>query len=91
MINKLSIIVPIFNEEKTIAPTLKRIFKQNFPGWEKEVVVVDDGSSDKTLDNLEPFLKEIKLLKHEVNLGKGRAIRTGLKETSGQVLKRTRV
>ncbi len=83
MIKKLSIIVPVFNEEKTVAPTLKMIFKQNFPGWEKEVVVVDDGSSDKTLNNLEPFLKDIKLLKHEVNLGKGTAIRTGLKATSG--------
>ena len=44
----LSIIIPAHNEEKTIAAILSKVFKVDLLGWEREVVVVDDGSSDNT-------------------------------------------
>ena len=82
---KLSIIVPVFNEKKTIAKILQKVHEQDLNDWEKEIIVVDDGSSDGT----EEILIKLKerfyfiLLWHSKNLGKGAAIKTALKYTTG--------
>lgn len=81
---KLSIIIPAFNEEKTINEIIKRVKAQKL-SISKEIIVVDDGSKDNTY----VILKEIKgitLLKHENNKGKGRAIRTGLAKATGEIV-----
>jgi len=82
----LSIIIPVFNEEKTIEAILKKVLKQEIAGWQKEIIVVDDGSRDKTEEKIKPFLKEIKFLKHPLNRGKGAAIGSGLKAAKGEAI-----
>ncbi len=83
----LSIIVPIYNEEKTVAEILKRIIASRLPkGFRKEIIAVDDGSGDKTVEIIQGLkIKELKLIKHPVNKGKGAAVRTGFSKASGDI------
>ena len=82
---KLSIIIPSFNEEKNIAEIIEKVFEVNLGKIEKEVIVVNDGSTDNSqamLENLRdkyPFI----LLNHRINLGKTAAIKTALDYVSG--------
>jgi glycosyltransferase involved in cell wall biosynthesis len=82
MVNKLSIIVPVYNEEKLIPTSLPEIFKLAI---NKEVIVVDDGSSDKSLEILKGLKPqyEFLLISQEKNQGKGAAVKRGLEEISG--------
>src|SRR3989344_3444808 len=83
---KLSIIIPVYNEEKTIVQVLKKISELKIPGAEKEVIVIDDGSTDSTVQKIESILhssKKIKFIKHEKNQGKGAAVRTGILASTG--------
>jgi glycosyltransferase involved in cell wall biosynthesis len=84
----LSVIVPAYNEEKTIATILESIEKvELIQGVQKEVVVVDDCSNDATYANIERYRAgsglNIKYFKHTVNKGKGAAIRTGIEAATG--------
>jgi dolichol-phosphate mannosyltransferase len=88
----LSIIIPVFNEENLVCDLLKKVIELEL-GQEvrKEIVIVDDGSSDNTHTVIQRFIEsqpraEINLLKHEVNRGKGAAIRTGIAESHGDIL-----
>ena len=80
---KLSIIIPCFNEKKTIEKILARadqsLKKYNILNY--EILIVDDSSNDGTIEILKNLTKndKIKVYFHEVNLGKGAAIHTGLK------------
>ncbi|HEY4504877.1 MAG TPA: glycosyltransferase family 2 protein [Candidatus Paceibacterota bacterium] len=85
---KLSIIVPVYNEQETVTVLLTRLSKIVLPQEiEKEIIVVDDGSTDGTSQILQDLgvrhLSDLILLKHYSNQGKGAAIRTGLAKTSG--------
>lgn len=85
---KLSIIIPVFNEEKTIISVLERIQDLSLGKVEKEVVIVDDGSIDKTVEKIKKFLslgkkKEYHLYQHGKNQGKGSAVKTGIEKASG--------
>lgn len=81
---KLSVIIPVYNERTTIALLLQRVREV---GLEKEVIVVDDGSTDGTGDILEASRDQIDtLLYHNRNRGKGAAIRTGLEKATGHVV-----
>jgi dolichol-phosphate mannosyltransferase len=82
----LSIIIPAYNEEKTIASVLDKVLAQNYGEWEKEIIVVNDCSSDKTEEIIQPYLDKIKYIKHSKNSGKGTAIKTGLSESSGDAV-----
>lgn len=82
----LSIIVPVFNEKATVKKTLDRLIKTKIDNIKKEVVVVNDGSTDGTTDILNQYVvgkKNITLLNHKKNQGKGAAIRTGMKRAKG--------
>lgn len=83
---KLSIIIPVYNEEKTLETILKRV--ESVPlDLEKEIIIIDDASKDSTRDILKNINSpHIKILYHEVNKGKGSAIRTGLKQATGDIL-----
>jgi len=81
---KLSIIIPVFNEASTVSEVIKRV--QLVPVC-KEIILVNDASSDGTFDIVNGFdPQEIKVVHHPVNRGKGVAICTGLKEASGNVI-----
>ena len=67
--NKLSIIIPVYNEERTIGETLKRVFDIPLDGWEKEIIVVDDGSTDKTRSVLKAWEKKVQRIKKENRKG----------------------
>lgn len=79
---KLSIIVPVYNEEKTIEKVLKELRKLKI---NKEIIVVDDGSRDKTPEILKK-IKGIKVVTHRVNKGKGEAVITGINHARGEVI-----
>ena len=80
---KISIIIPVFNEEKTIAKIIRQI--NNVVGFQKEIIVIDDASVDGTSQKLQEF-KGIKIIRHPNNLGKGSAIRTGIDSASGDYI-----
>ena len=87
----LSIIIPAYNEERTITKILERVLAVNIDGIDKELVIVNDCSNDKTKDVLENFIDEnnnhnIKLFNHTVNQGKGAALHTGIKEATGNYI-----
>ena len=82
---KLSIIVPVYNEEKTILPVLESLEKLNIPSVSKEVLVVDDGSTDSTRKKLQS-VKNFKIILHEKNGGKGQAVKTGIKNATGDYI-----
>ena len=82
---KLSIIVPVFNEEETIEEVVNRIEDVDL---EKEIIIVDDGSTDDTRKLLERLesREDVKVFFHERNKGKGAAVRTGLNHVKGEVI-----
>lgn len=79
----ISIIIPIYNEEKMIEQSLPSIFSLSF---DKEVIVVNDGSTDNSMIILNEFKKsyDFKLINLSTNGGKGKAIRCALKHSTGQ-------
>jgi dolichol-phosphate mannosyltransferase len=84
---KLSIIIPVYNEEKTVVQVLKKVAHVTLKGVVKEVIVVDDGSSDKTLAKIKSLkLRTIKLISHKKNQGKGAAVRTGINKATGEYI-----
>lgn len=79
---RLSVIIPVFNEEKTIGTILKKVLKRDEV---LEIIVVDDGSGDDTLKIVSKLKSsEIRVFRHERNLGKGAAIISGLKWAKGE-------
>jgi glycosyltransferase involved in cell wall biosynthesis len=85
-IRKLSVIVPIYNERNTLVEILRRMRAVELPdGIEREIIVVDDGSSDGTRDVLRQLGDStVRIVLHDVNLGKGAALRTGFKHATGE-------
>ena len=74
MKNLISIIIPVFNEERTINKILKKILAQD--EFEKEIIVINDGSTDKTKSILEKeFIDKVILISNIRNFGKGYSIR----------------
>lgn len=81
---KLSVIIPVYNESGTIREIIKRV--QAVP-IDKEIIVVDDGSTDSTCEILNQLRDNgIILKRHDRNMGKGMAIRTGIKHVSGDAV-----
>jgi glycosyltransferase involved in cell wall biosynthesis len=80
---KLSVIIPVYNEATTILKVVKRVKEVPF---EKEIIVVDDGSTDGTLHILEENKQGLTVLFNEKNSGKGAAIRTALPHVTGDVV-----
>ena len=80
----LSVVVPVFNEKSTILEVVHRILTQDLVF---ELIVVDDGSTDGTWELLTQVQDDrLVLLRHEVNLGKGAALRTGFSACSGDIV-----
>ncbi|MFP4023970.1 MAG: glycosyltransferase family 2 protein [Thiohalospira sp.] len=91
MINKLSIIIPAYNEENTIEKILGRILEVNLGSIKKEIIIINDFSSDNTQNIVEEFIKnhpndDIRLINQEQNQGKGAALHKGIANATGEYL-----
>lgn len=82
---KLSIIIPCFNENYTIKKLIEKVKNVKLDFCEKEIIVIDDCSTDGTFEILKN-ISDIIILKHDTNMGKGMAIQTGLKKTTGDII-----
>lgn len=85
---KLSIIIPVFNEDRTILAILEKVSKVRLPtNITKEIIVVDDSSTDSTSKILKDIQNiNFKLISHKINKGKGASVRTGIKISSGDYI-----
>lgn len=88
---KVSLVIPAYNEEARLAPFLDSVvaFKQRHPNAFDEVLVVDDGSRDKTAEAVKKYKQRFpyfKLLTHAINQGKGAAVRTGVLAARGDYI-----
>lgn len=86
MNESLSIIMPVFNEEKTLEKVLDRISETNFP-IKTELIIVDDGSEDSTSQILKNISdNNMKVISYQQNRGKGFAVRKGFEHSKGSIL-----
>ena len=83
---KLSIIIPAYNERETLTQVLKKVKKVSLP-IKKEIILIDDASKDGTTEIIRKIKdKQIKKIYHKINLGKGAAIRDGIKKATGDII-----
>lgn len=82
---KLSILIPVYNEVSTLETMVKKVEETDFCGLEKEIILIDDGSTDGTKDLYSKFSNH-KVFFHEKNLGKGAALRTGFQNATGDII-----
>lgn len=83
---KISIIVPVFNEIKTLEEVIERLQEVSMCGLEKEIIIVDDYSTDGTRELIKDYEGMYKVFYHDYNQGKGAAIRTGLSHVTGDIM-----
>lgn len=84
---KISIIIPVYNEKKTLRRLLKKIREADMGGLKKEIIIVDDFSTDGTREILKKIKdKKIKIVYQTKNYGKGFAIRTGFESSTGEII-----
>ncbi len=84
---KLSILIPAYNEQNTIESVLNSLNKLKLEKVTKEIIVIDDGSTDDTPGILSRQSKRfVKVFTHKKNKGKGAAIQTGIKKASGDII-----
>lgn len=88
----LSILIPVFNEERTVHFILEKVVEVNLiGGYKKEIVLVNDASRDNTEGKIQEFINKypnetISYYKHDINQGKGAAIHTGIKNAKGDLI-----
>lgn len=88
---KISIIIPVYNEEKTILKIINKINKVKLydlrgKSIEKELIIVDDFSKDKSRIIIQNLDKKIKKYYHKKNMGKGSALKTGFQKSTGNII-----
>lgn len=86
---KISVIIPMYNEEENVEKTLNEIDNVLKSFDDYEIIIVDDGSSDNTFKLVNNFISDksnFLLFRHKINMGMGKAIRTGFENSSGDIL-----
>ena len=82
----LSIIVPCYNEERTLSECIRRVLAIKNDELDLQIIIVDDQSNDKSFliaEQLSAAHSEVNIVSHTVNQGKGAAIRTGIQQATG--------
>ena len=80
----LSVVMPVFNEEATLSEILDRVLAVDV---DKEIILVDDGSTDRSREVIAPYLSDrVRLIEHERNRGKAAALATGFKAARGEIV-----
>jgi len=84
---KISILIPVFNEVRTVAEIVRRVRNSNTCELEKEIIIVNDASTDGSLTMLNELVHagDLKILHHPYNRGKGAAVRTALEHATGDI------
>jgi len=82
---KLSVIIPVYNEKSTIRELVEKVRRVHVAGLTKEIIVVDDGSTDGTHDILKT-IKDVRVILHSENRGKGGAVKTGFQNATGDIV-----
>ena len=82
---KLSVVIPAYNEERTIAETIQRVKAVDLSPLDMEIIVVDDGSKDRTREILKT-IPEIRVVLQERNAGKGAAVKSGFRAATGDIV-----
>ncbi|MEW5692353.1 MAG: glycosyltransferase family 2 protein [Candidatus Hydrogenedentota bacterium] len=85
MINSISFIIPVYNEKHTLEIIIDRVEKVNL-GIEKEIIIVDDYSTDGSREIIKNLSDKYKKIFHDKNVGKGAAIRNGVKSATGDLI-----
>ena len=83
---KVSIVIPVYNEQDTIQFVIDQVRAADVLGLEKEIIIVDDCSTDKTNEILTRNRDSFLLIKHQTNQGKGQALQTGFKLATGDIV-----
>lgn len=83
--NKVTILIPVFNEVNTLKTILQKVDETSFCGLEKEIILIDDLSTDGSREMLKEMESKYKVLYHGKNMGKGAALRTGFKHVTGDI------
>ncbi len=81
---KITILIPVYNEVNTLIPILEKLESIDFYGLEKEIILIDDYSTDGTKELYKNL--NYKVLYHEKNMGKGASLRDGFKEATGDIV-----
>lgn len=84
--NKITVLIPVFNEVKTLRIILRKVEETNFCELEKEIILIDDFSTDGTREILQELKDKYKIFFHDENQGKGAALRTGLEHATGDIV-----
>lgn len=87
--NKLSVIIPVYNEAKTVRELLDRVYRHRVVGVEKEMIIIEDNSNDGTREIVNKFVKkkrDVKLVLQDKGRGKGTAVRLGLEKATGDII-----
>ena len=83
---KISVVIPVFNKEKFLGRCMRSIFSQSICADDYEVIVVDDGSTDRSVTVLQRYMSDIIFLQHEVNRGLPAALNSGIRAARGQFI-----
>ena len=82
----LSIVIPVYNEENTVDTLLHRVVSKRLSHWKKEIIVVDDGSTDETRKKLKKWEKHCTVVYQRSNQGKGSALAEGFGRATGDIV-----
>lgn len=86
---KLSIVIPVYNEDQTVGQVIKKVRAANVGGLKKEIIIVNDGSTDRTKEKIFRLYRnkgDLKIYNSLINLGKGAAVRIGLTKCTGDII-----
>jgi len=83
---KISIVIPVYNEEKTLEKIISAVESADVFGLEKEIILIDDGSTDNSKEILKKYEDRHKVIYQKKNQGKGAAIRKGFSEATGDII-----